>query len=151
MECSQDYWFLCSTEWRQKRRMKEKSGGKGKVFPSNFLYSGEIFPPQIPVTFTVGLKPLLVKALLLRNSMNDTNGRRFCTDHKCIQTDCFQVDVTKSTVFCLKRSSFYWLFADAGGRALYGVSSAAARLLGFASLSPDEGINIRLVCLLYVV
>jgi hypothetical protein len=81
--------------------MKEKSGGKGKVFASNFLYSGEIFPPRIPLTFTVELKPLLVKVLLLRISMNDTNGRRFCTDHKRIQTDCFQADVTKFTVFFL--------------------------------------------------
>jgi len=55
--------------------MTEKSGGKGKVFPSNFLYSGEIFPPRIPVNSTVGLKPLVVKVLMLSDSMNDTNGR----------------------------------------------------------------------------
>jgi len=55
--------------------MKEKSGGKGKVFPSNFLCSVEIFAPRIPVTFTVGLKPLLVKVLLLGSSMTDPNGR----------------------------------------------------------------------------
>lgn len=58
-----------------KEKNDREIGGKGKVFPSNFLYAGEIFPPRIPVTFTVGLKPLLVKVLLLSNSMSDTNGR----------------------------------------------------------------------------
>ena len=83
--------------------------------------------------------------------MNDTNCCRFCTDRTRIQTDCFQVDVTTFAVFSGKGSALYWLFADAGGRAVYGVSSADARLLRFASLSPDEGINVRLMCLLYFV
>jgi hypothetical protein len=52
---------------KNEREIREK----GKVFPSNFLYSSEILPPWIPVTFTVDLKPLLVKVLLLlRNWMN---------------------------------------------------------------------------------
>jgi len=41
-----------------KERNEIEIGGKGKVFPSNFLYSGKIFPPRISVTFMVGLKPL---------------------------------------------------------------------------------------------
>ena len=88
-----------------KEKNDREIGGKGKVFPSNFLYSGEIFPPRIPVSFTVGLKPLLVKVLLLSNAMNDTNGRGSALTITRIQTDYFKADVTTFTVFYLKRSS----------------------------------------------
>lgn len=55
---------------KAKEKSEREIGGQVKVFPYNFLYSSENFPPQIPVTFTVQLEPLLVRILLLRNSMN---------------------------------------------------------------------------------
>lgn len=51
--------------------MKEKSEKRGKALSSNFLYTSAILPLRISVTFTVDLKPVLVKILLLlTNSMN---------------------------------------------------------------------------------
>jgi hypothetical protein len=52
---------------KAKEKSEREIGGQVKVFPYNFLYSCENFPPQIPVTFTVQLKPLLLKVSLLRN------------------------------------------------------------------------------------